>query len=154
MKSEPLLDWRIWFRQVFGLHRFKLHRHLIDGTVKSVWFRQFSLYSQYKYSLILYSLIMQYFLNRCTFNSAALHYLFFCFLFYQIHKYCRRGSTEYTRMQYFFLQCTAVEIWLDKTIDNSMYPYSMFSLFFQLHCWQNAGDQDSFFLLVWYIKDF
>jgi hypothetical protein len=43
---------------------------------------------------------------------------------------------------------------LDKTIDNSMYPYSMFSLFFQLHCWQNAGDQDSFFLLVWYIKDF
>jgi hypothetical protein len=27
-------------RQVFGLHRFKLHRHLVDGTVKSVWFRQ------------------------------------------------------------------------------------------------------------------
>ena len=26
------------FRQVFGLHRFKLHRHLVDGTVKSVWF--------------------------------------------------------------------------------------------------------------------
>ena len=28
------------FRQVFGLHRFKLHRHVEDGTVKSVWFRQ------------------------------------------------------------------------------------------------------------------
>ena len=23
-----------------GLHRFKLHRHLVDGTVKSVWLRQ------------------------------------------------------------------------------------------------------------------
>jgi hypothetical protein len=25
---------------VFGLDRFKLHRSLVDGTVKSVWFRQ------------------------------------------------------------------------------------------------------------------
>ena len=25
---------------MFGLHRFKLHRHLVDGTVNSVWFRQ------------------------------------------------------------------------------------------------------------------
>ena len=25
---------------MFGLHRFKLHRHLVDGTVKCVWFRQ------------------------------------------------------------------------------------------------------------------
>ena len=25
---------------MFDLHRFKLHRHLVDGTVKSVWFRQ------------------------------------------------------------------------------------------------------------------
>ena len=24
----------------FSLHWFKLHRHLLDGTVKSVWFRQ------------------------------------------------------------------------------------------------------------------
>jgi hypothetical protein len=24
---------------VFGLHRFKLHGHLVDGTIKSVWFR-------------------------------------------------------------------------------------------------------------------
>ena len=24
----------------FGLHRFKLHRHLVDGIVKSVWLRQ------------------------------------------------------------------------------------------------------------------
>ena len=24
----------------FGLNRFKLHRHLVDETVKSVWFRQ------------------------------------------------------------------------------------------------------------------
>ena len=30
----------VLFRQVFGLHRFKLQRHLVDGTVKSVWFRQ------------------------------------------------------------------------------------------------------------------
>ena len=30
----------VQFRQVFGLHRFKLHRHLVDGTVKPVWFRQ------------------------------------------------------------------------------------------------------------------
>jgi hypothetical protein len=30
----------VQFRQVFGLHRFKLHRHLVDGTVNSVWFRQ------------------------------------------------------------------------------------------------------------------
>ena len=30
----------VQFRQVFGLHRFKLHSHLIDGTVTSVWFRQ------------------------------------------------------------------------------------------------------------------
>ena len=30
----------VQFRQVFGLHRFKLHRHLVDGTVRSVWFRQ------------------------------------------------------------------------------------------------------------------
>jgi hypothetical protein len=30
----------VQFRQVFGLNRFKLHRHLVDGTVKSVWFRQ------------------------------------------------------------------------------------------------------------------
>jgi hypothetical protein len=30
----------VQFRQVFGLNRFKLHRHLVDGTVKSVWLRQ------------------------------------------------------------------------------------------------------------------
>ena len=30
----------VQFRQGFGLHRFKLHRHLVDETVKSVWFRQ------------------------------------------------------------------------------------------------------------------
>jgi len=30
----------VQFRQVFGLYRFKLHRHLVDGTVKSVWLRQ------------------------------------------------------------------------------------------------------------------
>ena len=30
----------VQFRQVFGLHRFKLHRHWVDGTVMSVWFRQ------------------------------------------------------------------------------------------------------------------
>jgi hypothetical protein len=26
----------VQFRQVFGLYRFKLHRHLVDGAVKSV----------------------------------------------------------------------------------------------------------------------
>jgi hypothetical protein len=25
---------------VFGLHRFKLHRHLVDGTLQSAWLRQ------------------------------------------------------------------------------------------------------------------
>jgi hypothetical protein len=30
----------VQFRQVFGLHRFKSHRHWVDRTVKSVWFRQ------------------------------------------------------------------------------------------------------------------
>ena len=30
----------VQFRQVFGLHRFKLHRHLVEETVKSVWVRQ------------------------------------------------------------------------------------------------------------------
>jgi hypothetical protein len=30
----------VQLRQVFGLHRFILHRHLVDGTVNSVWFRQ------------------------------------------------------------------------------------------------------------------
>jgi acylphosphatase len=30
----------VWFRQVFGLHSFKLHRHVVDGTVKCIWFRQ------------------------------------------------------------------------------------------------------------------
>jgi hypothetical protein len=30
----------VQFIQVFGLHRFKLHRHLVDGIVKSVWFSQ------------------------------------------------------------------------------------------------------------------
>jgi hypothetical protein len=25
---------------VFGVHRFKLHSQLVDGTVKSLWFRQ------------------------------------------------------------------------------------------------------------------
>jgi hypothetical protein len=30
----------VQFRQVLGLHRFKLHRHLVEGTVKSVWIRQ------------------------------------------------------------------------------------------------------------------
>ena len=30
----------VQFIQVFGLHRFKLHRHLVDGIVKSIWFSQ------------------------------------------------------------------------------------------------------------------
>ena len=30
----------VQFRQVFGLHRFKLHRDLVDVTVNSVWFKQ------------------------------------------------------------------------------------------------------------------
>jgi hypothetical protein len=27
-------------KNLFSLHRFELYRHLVDGTVKSVWFRQ------------------------------------------------------------------------------------------------------------------
>ena len=30
----------VQFRQAFDLHRFKLHRNLVDATVKSDWFRQ------------------------------------------------------------------------------------------------------------------
>ena len=30
----------VQIRQVFGLHSFKLHRHSVDVTVKSVWFKQ------------------------------------------------------------------------------------------------------------------
>jgi hypothetical protein len=40
-KPNPFgTDKFVQFIQVFGLHRFKLHRHLVDGTVSSVWFRQ------------------------------------------------------------------------------------------------------------------
>ena len=40
-KPNPFgTDKFVQFRQVFGLHRFKLHRHLVDGTGKYVWFRQ------------------------------------------------------------------------------------------------------------------
>jgi hypothetical protein len=40
-KPNPFgTDKFVQFRQVFGLHMFKLHRHLVEGTVKSVWFRQ------------------------------------------------------------------------------------------------------------------
>ena len=40
-KTEPLgPDKFVQLRQVFVLHRFKLHKHLIDGTVKSAWFRK------------------------------------------------------------------------------------------------------------------
>jgi len=46
--SQTCLSWTplglktlfVQFRQVFGLHRFKLHGHLVDETVKSVWIRQ------------------------------------------------------------------------------------------------------------------
>ena len=30
----------VQFRQVLGLHRVKLDRHLVDGTLKSIWIRQ------------------------------------------------------------------------------------------------------------------
>ena len=40
-KSNPFgTDKFVQFKQVFGLHRFRLHRHLVDGTVKSDWLRQ------------------------------------------------------------------------------------------------------------------
>ena len=47
------------FRQVFGLHRFKLKKYLVDGTVKSVWFYRFrlvfGLHSFTIYRTIIYS---------------------------------------------------------------------------------------------------
>ena len=58
------LDWIICsVRQVFDLHRFKLHRHLVDGTVKSVWLGQvfcllgvrFSQVSLYQFYFIIVS---------------------------------------------------------------------------------------------------
>ena len=39
------------FRQVFGLHRFKLKKYLADGTVKSVWFYRLDWFSVYTVSL-------------------------------------------------------------------------------------------------------
>ena len=30
----------IQFRQMLGLYTYKLHRHLVDETIKAVWFRQ------------------------------------------------------------------------------------------------------------------
>ena len=39
------------FRQVFGLHRFKLEKYLVDGTVKSVWFYRLDWFSVYTVSL-------------------------------------------------------------------------------------------------------
>ena len=41
--SKPKPPWTeeyVQLRQGFGLQRFKLHRHLVDVTVESVWFRQ------------------------------------------------------------------------------------------------------------------
>ena len=39
------------FRQVFGLHRFKLKKYLVDGTVQSVWFYRLDWFSVYTVSL-------------------------------------------------------------------------------------------------------
>ena len=42
-KTNRILFWTeefVQFIQVFALHRFKLHKHLVDGTVTSIWFRQ------------------------------------------------------------------------------------------------------------------
>jgi hypothetical protein len=39
------------FRQVFGLHRFKLKKYLVDETVKSVWFYRLDWFSVYTVSL-------------------------------------------------------------------------------------------------------
>ena len=41
VSTEPLwTEEFVQFRQVFGVHRFKLHSQLVDGTVMSVWLRQ------------------------------------------------------------------------------------------------------------------
>ena len=41
IQSNPLrTEEFVQFRQVFGLHRLKLRRHLVDWTVKSFLFRQ------------------------------------------------------------------------------------------------------------------
>jgi hypothetical protein len=34
------IDEFVQFRQEFDLHRFKLHGNLVDGTVKSDWYRK------------------------------------------------------------------------------------------------------------------
>ena len=39
------------FRQVFGLHRFKLKKYLVDRTVQSVWFYRLDWFSVYTVSL-------------------------------------------------------------------------------------------------------
>jgi len=43
LNRTPGTEKFVQFRQVFGLHRFKLHRHLVDGIVKCVC--RFSVYT-------------------------------------------------------------------------------------------------------------
>jgi hypothetical protein len=75
----------VQFRQVLGVHRIKLHRHLVDGTVKSVWlkqvfgllrvrFRQVSLlYISVCITAILYVIVTYQRLFKC---DALINYLF------------------------------------------------------------------------------
>jgi hypothetical protein len=44
---------------VFDLHRFKLHKHLVDGTVKSVWFRQVFGLHRFRFRLYIYNYDVQ-----------------------------------------------------------------------------------------------
>jgi hypothetical protein len=65
----------VQLRQVFGLHRFKLHRHLVDGTVKSVWFRKvFGFLRVWLINQLRYTQFLQFYLNAkiITDESAVL----------------------------------------------------------------------------------
>ena len=53
----------VQFRQVFGLHRFKLHRHLVDRTESMSGLRRFSVYSRFVLVAIYYQFIRKYHLK-------------------------------------------------------------------------------------------
>ena len=74
-KPNPFgTDKFVQFRQVFGLHRFKLQRHLVDGTVMSVWFRQ--VYGLLSVRFRQVSLYWQKFKIRQQYFSVVLHLAF------------------------------------------------------------------------------
>ena len=84
----------VQFRQLFGLHRFKLHRHLVDGTVKAVWFRQVFglLMVRFRQVLLYYLGMEENFGSQESFISYIYTKLLLCYTvnsFIMFHPLCR-----------------------------------------------------------------